>query len=231
MPGELKQDSRNQLCWYKDVCEKVSCNSCIRYNEMKFLVDSSGIPYNKQYPQELIAGVDIAAFEELAAIKDDIVEFVANGENLYICSQNTGNGKTSWSIKLLLKYFDQIWAGNGFRVRGLFIHVPTLLNNLKNFSNPLSEEYKKDIIQCDLVVWDDIGSSYLSDYDNSQLISLIDQRIFNEKSNIYTGNLVDKDLLLKSLGDRLYSRVINSSEVVIFRGKDRRGYGSITDNK
>ena len=219
---EEKQDSRNKYCWYKDVCNLDDCNCCIRYNEMRFLVDTSGIPFNRQYPQELIAGVDIEQFEQLAAIKDDIVNFVDNGENLYICSENTGNGKTTWSVKLLLKYFNDIWAGNGFKVRGVFIHVPTLLNQLKNFSNPLSEEYKSNILNADLVVWDDMGSVYLSNYDSSQLISYIDQRIFNGKSNIYTGNITNEGKFKEALGDRLYSRIYKGSIIVVFKGKDRR---------
>lgn len=217
-----KQDFKNTYCWYKDVCDLDNCTNCIRYNEMRYLVDESGIPFNRQYPDELIAGVDIEAFTLLAEIKDDILNFVNNGESLYIASENTGNGKTSWSIKLMLKYFDSIWAGNGFRVRGMFIHVPTLLNQLKNFQNPLSELYKQNILNCDLVVWDDIGSNYLSNYDNSQLISYIDQRVFNQKANIYTGNLVDEYQFKQLLGDRLFSRIYKYSTIVIFKGKDRR---------
>lgn len=219
---ELEQDSRNKFCWYKDVCELTTCSFCIRYNEMRYLVDNSGIPFNRQYPEELLAGVDRDEFELLADIKDDIINFVNNGESLYICSENTGNGKTTWSIKLLLKYFNEIWAGNGFRVRGLFIHTPTLLNQLKNFENPLNEDYKKNIIEADLVIWDDIGSNYLSNYDNSQLISYIDQRVFSGKANIYTGNLVKDSQIKQALGDRLYSRICKGSTIVVFSGRDRR---------
>lgn len=231
MQEEYEHVSKNRYCWYKDVCELNSCNNCIRYNEMKYLVNQSGIPLNRQYPAELVGGIDTNAFIQLADIKDDIINFVNNGKNIYIVSENTGNGKTSWAIKLLLKYFNEIWAGNGFKVRGLFIHVPTLLNQLKNFENPLSEEYKSDIINSDLVVWDDIGSIYLSNYDNSQLISYIDQRIFMGKSNIYTGNIVKEDQFKQALGDRLYSRIYKGSLVIVFKGKDRRGYGTTSNNK
>ena len=84
--------------------------------------------------------IDFDAFTELADIKDDIVNFVSSGKCLYIASEYNGNGKTSWSIKLLLRYFDQVWAGNGFRCRGVFVHVPSLLLRLKDFDN------KKDVV-------------------------------------------------------------------------------------
>lgn len=190
---------------------------------MKHLVDNSNIPKSKQYPISLQAGVDYDAFCTLAEFKDDIARYVNEGFNLYITSSCTGNGKTTWAIKLLLKYFDSIWAGNGFKTRGLFVHVPTLLNQLKNFQNPLSETYKKDLLECDLVVWDDIASTDMSAYDHSQLLSYIDQRIFSEKANIFTGNLPEFDTLAKAIGEKLASRIYRTGSVVEFKGKDRRG--------
>lgn len=214
---------RNENCWYKDVCQNECLNTCIRYLEMKYLIEQSHIPKSKQYPVILQAGVDYNAFCDLANIKDDIVAFVKEGCNLYITSNCTGNGKTTWAIKLMLKYFDNIWAGNGLRVRGIFVHVPTLLNQLKNFNQPLSEEYKQNLLECDLVVWDDIASTDMSAYDHSQLLSYVDQRIFNEKANIFTGNLSEFDTLAKAVGEKLASRIYRTGTVIEFKGKDRRG--------
>ena len=213
---------KKQECWYKDVCTYDSCTNCIRYVEMKYLLDTSGIPKSRQYPQELIADVDLNAYRKLADIKLDIVEFVESGSNLFICSQNTGNGKTSWAIKLMLRYFNEIWAGNGFRARGLFVNVPTLLLQLKNFDNPLPEEFKQHLMDVDLVIWDEIASTSISNYDYSNLLMFLDYRILNDKSNIFTSNAVTKDELEKNVGAKLASRIWNTSEVIEFRGKDRR---------
>lgn len=193
-------------------------------------MDNSDIPKNRQYPQELVADVDLAPYTKLADIKDDIVSFVENGQNVFICSRNTGNGKTSWAIKLLLRYFNDIWAGNGFRVRGLFVNVPTLLLQLKNFDNPLSEDYKKKLMNVDVVVWDEIASSSISNYDYGNLLMFLDYRISAEKSNIFTSNAVSSDELEKNVGSKLASRIWNTSTIVEFKGKDRR-HGSIADYK
>ena len=213
---------KKQECWYKDVCTYDSCTNCIRYVEMKYLLDTSGIPKSRQYPQELIADVDLNAYRKLADIKLDIVDFVESGSNLFICSQNTGNGKTSWAIKLMLRYFNESWAGNGFRARGLFVNVPTLLLQLKNFENPLPEEFKQHLMDVDLVIWDEIASTSISNYDYSNLLMFLDYRILNDKSNIFTSNAVTKDELEKNVGAKLASRIWNTSEVIEFRGKDRR---------
>ena len=225
-------------CWYKEVCNKEDCsNGCIRYIEMKYLIENSNLPKKRcnpdrltLYPQEC----DYDAFVELQQIKDNIVQFVEDGQNLYIASHYTGNGKTTWSIKLMLKYFDEIWAGNGLKVRGIFVNVPTLLNKIKaNISDkdPKVDELLANLTTADLVVWDDIGSDNLSQYDHAQLLSYIDQRVVDEKANIFTGNTLDTEMT-KAVGERLKSRIWNNSKVIIFYGEDRRDnkYGSGTDN-
>lgn len=216
---------RKDDCWYKDVCAYDQCVNCIRYSEMKYLMDNSGLPAKKRHPVQLDGSRDPKEFKLLADIKNDIVNFVQNGESLYIFSEYTGNGKTSWSIKLLLKYFDSTWAGNGFRVRGYFQHVPTLFNVLKDFSNTNNElktELKHKLQTVDLVVWDDIASTKISDYDQQQLLTLIDARVSEGLSNIYTGNITSHEALTKAVGDRLASRIWNLSTLVEFKGKDRR---------
>ena len=197
---------------------------------MKYLMDNSGIPKNRQYPQELVADVDLEPYRMLADIKDDIVSFVENGQNIFICSRNTGNGKTSWAIKLMLRYFHEVWPGNGFKKRALFVNVPTLLLQLKNFNNPLPEEYKQLLMDIDLVVWDEIASTSITNYDHGNLLMFLDYRIAAEKSNIFTSNATSVRELENILGNKLASRIWNTSTIIQFNGKDRR-YGRTTDFK
>jgi DNA replication protein DnaC len=217
-------------CWYTSACGKYGspeCNaSCIRYMEMDFLMQNSGIPRNKQYSVLLTPSKkDVQAFITLKEIKDDIIAFVENGESVYIYSHNFGNGKTTWAIKLMQKFFDDIWAGNGFRCRGIFIHVPTFLTKIKEGISRKDEDFetlKSRLMTVDLVIWDDIAATKLGDFDHANLLTYIDQRKLNRLSNIYTGNL-DQDELQEALGNRLASRVWNDSTPVKFVGADRRG--------
>lgn len=219
-----------EQCWYKGVCNKyktAECEQgCVRYMEMDYLMQNSGIPRSRQYPQLLTpTKKDIDAFITLKEIKDDIVNFVEEGESLYIFSENFGNGKTTWAIKLMLKYFNEIWAGNGFKCRGVFIHVPTFLTKIKEGISRKDEDFeslKAHLLTADLVVWDDIASTGLKDFDHANLLTYIDQRKLHELSNIYTGNLRQHQLQ-EALGNRLASRVWNGSIIVEFVGEDRRG--------
>lgn len=196
---------------------------------MNYMMEQSGIPKSKQRPMILEAdNADYNAFCTLADIKDNIDNLVETGFNLYICSAETGNGKTSWAIKILLKYFDCVWAGNGFQCRGYFQHVPTFFNTLKDFSKS-HEALKETLETVDLVVWDDIASTRFTDYDSQQLLSVIDARLLEGRSNIYTGNLTSCNALENALGSRLASRIWNCSTVVKLEGKDRR-HGCATNN-
>jgi DNA replication protein DnaC len=225
---------RNEKCWYKDICTtETNCNeSCVRYVEMKYLIDHSGL--EEYRAQKFI--LDPANFNDndksqLRKISRDIkriVKFVEEGTNLFIGSENTGNGKTTIATKYLLNYFDKIWNGNGFRIRGLFIHVPTFLNDLKNWNNPLSQEYLNAVKTTDLVVWDDIAYSKLSDFEYTQLLVYLDARIMGKRANIYTSNVVDENKLAELLGERIVSRIHTNSNKYILTGKDFRQVGMDT---
>lgn len=224
-----KFEFNRDKCWYKDVCKLYRCAectmSCPKYHQMYYLFNQSGIPQNLQYPKKLVpVKSDEPAFRRLNAIKNDIVNWVNSGNSLYICSPECGNGKTSWSIKIMSKYFDSIWNGNGFDCRGIFVNCSSLLVQAKSQINRPEKhwhEYIETIRNCDLVIWDDIGDVYLSSYDYSILIDLINSRISLGKSNIYTSNL-GRDQLTVNIGKRLASRIYNGSEIVEFVGGDRR---------
>lgn len=216
-------------CWYKDACDYVDegCEKhCIRYIEMKYLMEHSNLPKVKQQPIDLYPqDCDRKAFTRLREIKDTIVDFVSSGSSLYLCSRTTGNGKTSWAIKLMHKYFDQIWAGNGLRTRALFIHVPTFLMKCKDFKNNdvEFEELKRMINIVDLVIWDEIDTRDLSNYDYSQLLVSINVRNLNNLANIYTGGVVTRDEMNRVLGAKITSRIWTSgTEIIEFFGGDRR---------
>lgn len=193
--------------------------------EMMFLMEESNLPEARQRPIKLLAGKDRESFIQLSKIKSNIREWVQQGNNLYIYSPNFGNGKTSWSIKLLLAYFNSIWAGNGFRRRGIFISVPEFLDRNREVISNRDEEFIKlrnDMLRCDLVIWDDMTSTKLTDFNHSMLLNYIDARVLSNKSNIFTGNS-DYALMSEYLGGRLASRIWNASEVVEFVDADKRG--------
>lgn len=215
-------------CIYLGICKKECPNICVQRSEMNYLLKTSNIPKSQQRMHRLKPDeCDLPAFEKLAEIQSNIVEFTEHGDLLYIYSEICGNGKTTWTIKLMLQYFNEIWEGNCLEPRGVFINVPTFINKSKaviSNPDPAFDDLRALIPRVDLVVFDDVTVSRLSDYDYSLLLSLIDERIFQNKAMIFTGNIYP-DVLHEVLGQRLASRICQGINIEL-KGVDMRKWSS-----
>ena len=210
-------------CWYKEVC-KNDCNTCVKYPVIKSLMKLSGVPESLHHPIALDCDEkDVKQFRRLQAIKDDVDGFVEDGDNLFICSRHTGNGKTSWAIKIMYKLFELEWDVWGpIEPLGLFLYVPEFLTLLKHFNNPLSDTYLENVKKAPLVIWDDLGAGKISDYDYTQMLVYVNARQQAGKSNIFTSNYVTKEELAEQIGSRLVSRTFECSEIIELKSEDMR---------
>ena len=212
----------------EDTKAGVQDNWCAKACKLKYLYDLAMIPENRRAHLSLKIdkdGADKDVFRQLKELSDHASEFVASGKNLYIHSPVTGNGKTSWAFRFAQNYLEQIWDKVAVECRVLFISVPRLLMSLKsNDKNDVDyvHEIKDNIYKADLVIWDDIGSKNATVFEEQHLFIFIDTRLSMGKSNIFTSNL-NEDELLEALGDKMTSRVYGSSIVCELKGKDKRG--------
>lgn len=216
-------------CFLYDRCNHKDCEKdfCLRKYKMDSLY-SAALMTESQKPHITLNvdqdGTDLEQFKQLAAIEQNIVKFVQEGKNLYLHSANCGNGKSSWSLRLAEAYFNKIWARSEAKCRVLFISVPRFLLALKDniTVKSLYIDYIKDnVLEADLVIWDDIAAKMGSEFELTHLISIIDNRIALGKSNIYTSNL-NRQQLYTALGERLTSRIANMSIDIELFGADKR---------
>lgn len=191
-------------------------------------INNSNIP--KRYLQDISlrpVKEDVETFKELQDIKNNIVDFVNQGKNLFIYSSSVGNGKTTWSTKLLKEYIEQV-SGIMFKNNcpALFINVSNFLNKKKlAITNkelvPEVQDLEQKILSAKLVVFDDLGVKDVSSYELNSLYYWIDERTSNLRSCIYTSNLSPQALSM-ILDSRIYSRVVNYSEVKEIKAGDFR---------
>ena len=170
-------------------------------------------------------GTDKDEFVHLSSIDKNIDEFVKKGKNLYIHSRQCGNGKSSWALRMAIDYLNSIVEKTSLTCKVLYLNVPDYLMELKSNINEKSEfvyYVKKNIDKANLVIFDDIGTKSATQFEADALQTIIDKRLANKKSNIYTSNL-SYDELHSVLGDRLASRIINNSINIELHGNDKRG--------
>ena len=216
-------------CFLREICNGKDCNKdfCLRKYKMDSLYSAALMTESQKKHITLRVdedGTDLEQFKQLAAIEQDIVNFVNSGKNLYLHSANCGNGKSSWSLRLTEAYFNKIWARSEIKCRVLFISVPRFLLALKDNITTRStyvDYIKENVLEADLVIWDDIANKMGSEFELTHLLNIIDNRLALGKSNIYTSNL-NRQQLYTALGERLTSRIANMSTDIELFGADKR---------
>ncbi len=81
---------------------------------------------------------------------------------------------------------------------------------------------KEYIYITDVLIIDDLGSEYITDFSITQVFNVINKRLVERKSTIITSNLSFNELK-KNYDDRITSRIYNEYYLVRLDGKDLRG--------
>lgn len=222
-----------QQCNYASNCKKFNQGTCtgdfcIRKYKLDEAYKSSMLTSDQQKHIKLridADGTDREEFMRLKRIEDDIINFVTEHNNLMICSSTCGNGKTRWAIRLLQSYINKTWHCNTSTCPVLFVHVPRFLISLKKNISGVDDyalQIQKNILNSDIVVFDELSVKCLTEFEHDTLLDIIDNRLSNGKTNIYTSNILP-NRLVEYIGERLYSRIINASTVIELKGADKRG--------
>lgn len=216
-------------CYADSYCQKdrSQCSElCGGYRVLRALYSLSKIPENYKYNIALTPQIkDIDSFETLNGFKENILQEVEGGSNLYIWGKSTGCGKTSWACKIMSHYFRKIAFSSGLENEGLYIYLPVFLDDLRNAFDEKDPDFEVElemVKRCKLLIIDDIGSEKLTEWVRERIVSIIHTRVSNGLSTIYTSNLSPEELK-EEMGDRISSRILGGSKIVEIKGADRRG--------
>lgn len=218
----------NKNCWLLSNCSKIDCDGfCLKRTKLDYLYNQALITIPQRKRVNFVLDKDESDrenFEYLSSISNNILGFVNQGGNLYIYSSICGNGKTAWALRMVQSYFDKIWLKSDLTCRALFIHVPRYLIAIKDNISEKSDyvqHIKENVLNADLVIWDEIGTKGLTQFEHENILNIINARIDAGKANIYTSNLNNEELH-EVIGDRLYSRIVLLSDNVKLEGADKR---------
>lgn len=215
-------------CYAENYCKKnkQECSEiCGGYRVLKALFTISRIPVSYRYNIPLVPERgDLPKYEELNDFMKSIIENVDTGQGLYIWSAGTGTGKTSWACKIMGYYFRKIAFRSGLENEGLYIFLPTFLEDLRSVYDTPDPEFEEElemVKKCKLLIIDDIGAEKPSEWVRERLLSFINTRVSNGLSTIYTSNLSLEELEIK-MGQRVASRIKGSTKEIQLSGSDRR---------
>ena len=153
----------------------------------------------------------------LDAAREYVKNFSKKPANLLLIG-NTGTGKTHISSAIAREIIS----------RGYDVIYDSAQNILSDFDNdqfrrryddePKSTKY----LECDLLIIDDLGTEFSTQFSVSCLYNLLNTRQNRALATIISTNLSPEDLSRK-YEDRIYSRIIgNGTRILAFVGADRR---------
>lgn len=201
----------------------------------KFILNNSYLPRYQWIEDSLKALDDSESFKRLVEIRMDLLHFLSSElNNLVICSNNLGNGKTSWAVKLMLTYIE-LQKGKLDYVDEKKINVDNydycvfcqsvpFLVEMKQFgSNKKSYEMYQRLCRTNLAIIDDLGAAPMSQYDYNIIYAIFEKRLFEGRPTIVTTNFANKESAEKELGPRLVDRIWSNSEIIEFKNRGFRG--------
>jgi DNA replication protein DnaC len=139
---------------------------------------------------------------------EKLIEWVKAPKNFLVVIGSVGSGKT-YLCSALLRHFI---SNKGCSIRGY--------NEKKFFSlirSSGSSDYSKvvsNLIDNDIVIFDDLGSSGHTDWRNEIIMDFIDTRYETQMPTIITSNLTKEDFI-NVYGSRIASRIFAKENLVI----------------
>lgn len=148
--------------------------------------------------------------------KEYAENFTTNSPGIFM-NGKTGLGKTHLSLAIANVVLDK-----GFDV--YYGTIQSIMDKLEgeHFGRlPREESIKEDILTCDLLIIDDLGTEFATQFTNAELYNILNSRILASLPTIISTNLNFNDVAEK-YSQRVASRIMGSSDSMYFCGKDIR---------
>lgn len=174
------------------------------------------------YSDEYVEEYGCSPRENMRSILRECMAYADNfettQENLLLCG-GCGLGKTFLSSavanRLLEKGIDVLYVS----CNALF----PILEDM-HFGREVSEraEYVvKKLNECELLILDDLGSEFVTQFTSAELFRIINNRLINGRKMIISTNL-NRNMLAKTYNDRIASRIAGGFSMLEFLGEDIR---------
>lgn len=173
-----------------------------------------------RYPQVADSVIGIDQREQMKNVYEYCKEYAENftteSQGLYLFGK-TGLGKTHLSLAIANEVINR-----GYDV--YYGSVQSIMDKLEaeHFGRlPREESIKEDVLTCDLLIIDDLGTEFSTQFTNAELYNIINSRILASLPTVISTNLEMGDIA-ERYSQRVASRIIGSSVAQYFCGKDIR---------
>ena len=238
--SRMRAEARAELGYpedYTDVhysCEKCSDTgfvdgkmcSCFREALIKENIKSSGMgtliekqSFEKFVIDSTLPEEEKARLERIVKTAKDYADHFSTGNKNLVFLGTTGTGKTHISTSIAKRVIEQGYEVLYDTAQNIFSAFEE--DKFRSGYGPYTPKGEK-YLECDLLIIDDLGTEFVTQFSTSCLYNLINTRINKGLPFIISSNLTNKQLL-DTYDSRIVSRIIGSSSLVfVFPGKDKR---------
>ena len=155
-------------------------------------------------------------------LKDYIPNFSKISTNLLFYG-NPGSGKTYLSYCISKAILDM-----GYLV--IYKTSDELINNLRNIRFNNDSTLESLILDCDLLIIDDLGAEHLNEFSITELFNVFNKRILTNKKMLISTNLTLPGIT-KQYSERIASRLIGEFKLCKFYSEDIRIKKNLEKNR
>ena len=188
---------------YEKLCSKLPVGNC-RFDNFKldYYPDGAGTSPKKRMESVLNYCKAYAA------------DFSRRSPSLLLYGK-TGLGKTHLSLAIAGKAVEE-----GYGV--IYSSAQNLFNKLeKDKFGKADANTEESILDCDLLIIDDLGAEFTTQFTVSALYNIVNSRELESKPTIISTNLMPEQLT-KAYGERIASRILSNYVMLYFDGSDIR---------
>lgn len=188
---------------YEKLCSNLPVNNC-RFDNFKLDYYPEGVGTSPRRRMESV----------LDFCKTYAAEFSQKSSSLLLYG-HTGLGKTHLSLAIAGKVVE---AGHGV----IYSSAQNLFNKLEKEKFGRSDgNTEENILGCDLLIIDDLGAEFTTQFTVSALYNIVNSRELEGKPTIISTNLTPEQLL-STYSERIASRILNNYTLLRFDGTDIR---------
>lgn len=161
--------------------------------------------------------------EDIASKAWNFIEkFSSTDENLLFLG-NPGTGKTFLSNCVAKELLDK-----GHLV--IYRTAEALIHDLKHIRFNNDDTLEDLLLNCDLLIIDDLGSEQITDFSKTELFNLLNRRLLKKNKMLISTNY-DLEDLLKIYSERISSRLLGEFTLCNFFGEDIRIHQNIKNQR
>lgn len=186
---------------YREMCREFPANKC---HFSDFSLDYYTDEKEKQKMQDIYRKT-----------LDYAENFTLDSKSLFF-QGGTGLGKTHISLSIANHVVKK-----GYGV--LYNSVQNFLNAVEKerFGQEKDEDTLKSLLECDLLILDDLGTEFLTQFSTSVLYNIVNTRYINSLPTVISSNLTPRELE-ERYGQQLFSRFAGCYDWFVFVGNDIR---------